>query len=269
VRLEEAELADLLGGDAAGGEVGDGSGGEFEADVGDVGLAREDGDADGADLFHRRLRERENDVEIVNHQVEHDVYVERSRREDTEAVGLEEHGFVQRSERRGDGWVEALQVTDSNDAVVLLRECKNLVSFAEGGGEGFLDEDVDAGEQEFFCNSCVMDGGHADGCGVDLAKPHLRSEMWGTRICGWILGIEKGVERCEGGDLELGSQGFAALGVEFYEPRECNEIGVRLLEFAVDAKVVTPEGAGADDGDTKRSHGYFFAGVSTASRQRA
>jgi hypothetical protein len=97
----------------------------------------------------------------------------------------------------------------------------------------------------------VVKGGHAYRCGIDFLR------------------IEKGVERCEGGDLELGSQGFAALGVDFHEARELNHLGVRLLEFAVDAKVVSPEGAGADDGDAKRCHGYFFAGVSTASRQRA
>jgi hypothetical protein len=63
---------------------------------------------------------------------------------------------------------------------------------------------------------------------------------------------------------------------------------VRGLELAVDAEVVAPEGAGADDGDAKGSGGiagsrygvahglgYFFdaagavTGDSTASRQRA
>ena len=52
VRLEETELADLLGGDAAGGEVGDAAGFELDADVGDVGLSGEDGDADSADFFY-------------------------------------------------------------------------------------------------------------------------------------------------------------------------------------------------------------------------
>src|ERR1700727_1783757 len=37
--LEEAQFADLLGGHPAGGEVGDGAGGELKADVGDVDLA--------------------------------------------------------------------------------------------------------------------------------------------------------------------------------------------------------------------------------------
>ena len=74
--LEEAELADLLGGDATGGEVGDAAGFEFDADVGDVGLAGEDGEPDGADLSYRGVGKSEDDVEIVDHEVEDDVDVE-------------------------------------------------------------------------------------------------------------------------------------------------------------------------------------------------
>ena len=48
---------------------------------------------------------------------------------------------------------------------------------------------------------------------------------------------------------------------------------MRLFQFAVDTKVVAPEGAGSYNDDTDRGHGYFFAaggmGASTASRQRA
>ena len=50
VGLEEAEFADLLGRDAAGGEVGYAAGVEFDADVGDVGFVGEDWQADGADF---------------------------------------------------------------------------------------------------------------------------------------------------------------------------------------------------------------------------
>jgi len=52
VGLEEAEFADLLGGDAGGGEVGDAAGFEFDADVGDVYLFGEDGQAYGADFSY-------------------------------------------------------------------------------------------------------------------------------------------------------------------------------------------------------------------------
>ena len=76
VGLEETEFADLLGGDAAGGEVGDAAGFELDADVGDVGFAGENREADGADLLDGGLGEGEDDVEIVNHEIEDDVDVE-------------------------------------------------------------------------------------------------------------------------------------------------------------------------------------------------
>jgi len=50
VGLEETELANLLGRNAAGGEVGYAAGVEFDADVGDVGFVGQDGQADGADF---------------------------------------------------------------------------------------------------------------------------------------------------------------------------------------------------------------------------
>ena len=115
--LEEAELADLLGGDAAGGEVGDAAGLELDADVGDVYLFGEDGEADGADFSYRRLREREDDVEVVDHEVEDYVDVEGAWGEDAEAVGLEEHGVVEAVDDGGDRGVEALEVADGYDAV--------------------------------------------------------------------------------------------------------------------------------------------------------
>ena len=49
------------------------------------------GQSDGADFFYRRVGERENYIEIVNHQVEHDVDVERARSKDAEPVNFEKH----------------------------------------------------------------------------------------------------------------------------------------------------------------------------------
>ena len=115
--LEEAELADTLGADAAGGEVGDAAVFEFDADVGDVDLLREDGQADGADLADGRGDEREDDVEVMDHEVEDHVDVEGTRGEDAEPMGLEEHGAVEVGAGGGDGWVEALEVADLDDAV--------------------------------------------------------------------------------------------------------------------------------------------------------
>jgi hypothetical protein len=64
-----------------------------------------------------------------------------------------------------------------------------------------------------------------------------------------------------------------ALGDGFNERDELDELGLGDFEFAIDAKVITPEGARAHNCDAKRRHGYFCAaapgrGDSTATRQR-
>ena len=255
--LEETELADLLGGDAAGGEVGDAAGVELDADVGDVGFGREDGEADGADFADGGVGEGEDDVEVVDHEVEDDVDVEGSRGEDAEAVGLEEHGLVELGEGGGDGGVEAFEMTDGDDAVEGGGKFEDAVGIGEGGGEGLLDEEIEAGEKELLGDGGVVDGGDADGSGVEV------------ELC-----VEEFGEGGEGGDVVGGGGGVAATGVGLDESGEENELGMSKFELAVDAEVIAPEGAGADDSYAKRGHGYFFAeesgsGASTASRQRA
>ena len=254
--LEETELADLLGGDAAGGEVGDAAGVELDADVGDVGFAREDGQADGADFANGGLGEAEDDVDVVNHEVEDDVDVEGPRGEDAEAVGLEEHGPVEGSDGRCDGGVEALKMADGDDALVGASEIEDVIGLSEGCGEGFFDEEIEAGEEELLGDRGVMDGGDADGCGAERE-----------------VGGEEFGEGGEGRDVVGSGEGGAARCVGFDESGELNELGMSEFELAVDAKMIAPEGAGTDDGDAQRRHGYFCAatlgsGDSTATRQR-
>ena len=67
--LEESELADALGRDARRREVGHAAILEFQAHIRDVNRRREHGQADGADLMHWRINQREYDIEVVDHQV--------------------------------------------------------------------------------------------------------------------------------------------------------------------------------------------------------
>jgi hypothetical protein len=115
--LEEAQFADAFGGDAAGGEVGDAAGFKLDANVGDVNFGGEDGESDGANFAERGAGHEEDDVEVVNHEVEDDVYVERARREDGEAMTLKKHGAGDVRQDGGDGRVEALEVADLEDAM--------------------------------------------------------------------------------------------------------------------------------------------------------
>src|SRR6266536_5013112 len=85
--LEQAQLADPLGRDTAGGEVGDASAAELEAHIADVHLPGKDGYSGCADFFEFGLADQvQHYIQIVNHQVEHDIDVEASRAEQIEPV---------------------------------------------------------------------------------------------------------------------------------------------------------------------------------------
>lgn len=167
VRLEEAQFAHAFGGDAAGGEIGDGSGGKFDADVGDIDARGEDGQADGAHFYDRGVGEAEHDVEIVDHQVEHDIDVKRARGEDAQAVRLKKHRGIQQRANCGDGGVEALEVADLEDALGGCGEGGELAGFVEGGGDGFFNQDIDASAEELLRDFEVEAGWNTDGGGVD------------------------------------------------------------------------------------------------------
>src|SRR5580698_4189680 len=95
VRLEEAQLANPFGADPTGGEVGDAARLEFDPDVCDIDFWRENRQPDRMHLANGGLSEGEDDVEIMDHQVEHNIHVKRTGAEDTEPVRLKEHGSIQ------------------------------------------------------------------------------------------------------------------------------------------------------------------------------
>lgn len=166
--LEEAKFADALRGDAGGSEVGDAAGGEFDSDVGDIGLLRQDGEAHGVDLRDRRLCQVENDVEVMDHEIEDYVRVEGARGEDGEAVRLEEHGTSQKRGKGLHGRVEALKMTDHEGALVCFGKGYEGVGFGQCCGYGFFYEDVDAGLQKLRGYSVMGGSGNADVGSIDV-----------------------------------------------------------------------------------------------------
>ncbi len=73
-------------------------------------------DASGPDFLRHGFGERQDDVQIVNHQVEHDVHVEAARAELAHAVDFEEKRGGHDLGQGHDGRVKAFQVTDLQDA---------------------------------------------------------------------------------------------------------------------------------------------------------
>jgi hypothetical protein len=128
----------------------------------------------------------------------------------------------------------------------------HLVGFCQRRGKGLFDEDVQTVVEQLGSDSGVVGGRDANaGC--------VRTKF-----------LAQVFHRGEGGDVVEVGEVVAASGVGFDEGGEVDEVGVGEFELAVDAEVVAPEGTSTDDGYAYGGHGrYFFAGDSTASRQRA
>ncbi len=114
------------------------------------------------DLGDGRVGQLQDDVEVVDHQVEDYVHVEGAGAEDAEAVGLKEHGLLNARGKGGDGGVEALEVTDLDEAVVLTGEADEVVGLVQGGGDGLFDEQMQACLEEAGGGVEVGRGGDAD-----------------------------------------------------------------------------------------------------------
>ncbi len=168
VRLEEAELADAFSTDTAGGEIGDAAGFELNADVGDVGFWRKDREPDSTDFAHGRLREGEDNVEIMDHKVEDDVHVEGARSENAKPVGLKEHGFVEVGDEGGDGGIEALEMADLENKVTAPGAGNQAVRLGQRARDWLFDQGMNAGIKHGSCNGGVSAGWGADGRGIQF-----------------------------------------------------------------------------------------------------
>src|SRR5208337_2302619 len=162
------QFADALGGNAAGGEVGDAAGGEFQTHIRNIHFARQNRQADGADFLDRRFGEGEDDVEIVDHQIEHDVDIERARSEHAQPVHFEKHGLGQQREGGAYGGIEALEMPGLGDPAARGGQLNQFVGLGERGGQRFFDQHVYAGNDQVARNGEMMHGRNRDQSGLHL-----------------------------------------------------------------------------------------------------
>ena len=226
VFLEEAHFADALGGDAAGGEIGDGAGFKFDAGVSDVHFIADDGDADGFEVDNRRIDEREQDIEVVDHDVVHDVDIEAARRKNAEAMDFEKHWARDDFSDGDDGGIEAFDVADLKNPAVTLCGGDECVGFIERCGDGLFDQHVNSGCEDAGADARVFGGGYGEADGVDAVG-------------------RKSVQVAKNAGAEFRGNFLSAVGIRV---DYADQLGA--FDFAPDANVVASEIADADDGYT-------------------
>ena len=171
------QIADLFGRDAAGGQICDAAIGEFEPDVGDIDFRRKNGDAGRADIGQFAAREGEDDVEIVDHQVEHHVHIQAAQREDAHTMDFEEQ------RQRDDALLFREQIMapiDQGAEGLLVRKtitapaAEQSKPIIEPGGD-FIDvEELNAGRRQFDGErnpvKAAANFGHGRGIGIGYGE---------------------------------------------------------------------------------------------------
>ena len=143
-------------------------------------------------------------------------------------MDFEEEGDGEAFGEGGDGGVEAFEVADLEDAAVAGGGVDEGVGFGDRGGDGFFDEDVDAGGEEGAADGGMGGGGYGDDGGIDEAGEFGEGE---------------------GAGFEFECGGLGVFGVRIADGGECG-----VGEGADDAHVIAAEGTGTDDGEAEFIH---------------
>src|SRR5262249_57912314 len=125
----DAQLAQPFAGDAAGGDVGDASVGEFEPGVGQIDLRGQYRDADRLEFDDIAFDQAGDDVQLVNHQIHHHVDVERARSEDAHPVSLEKPRAFDTPPQSHERRVEPFDVAGLQDQILRFGCANHLVRF--------------------------------------------------------------------------------------------------------------------------------------------
>ncbi len=164
----------------------------------------------------------------MDHQIEHDVNVERPRREDAEAMDLEEHRLGEQRKSRAHRGIETFQVADLRDAAVSFGCSDQLVGLGHAGRQRLLDQHVHAGLHQLTSDREMQNGGNGDRDRVDP----FRNKLSGGK---------------EGAGFEFSGDGLCAREIVIGYAHELNAICRVGGKLAVNAGMIASEGSSANN----------------------
>src|SRR6202011_4499974 len=119
---------------------------------------------------NRLLYEREQDVQVVDHQVVDHVDIEAARREYSQAVHLEKKWMIQNWLDRQHRRVESFDVADLQQALMPLCRVQQRIRLRKALRHGLFDQNVESHFHQAAANLRMLRGGHghADGIGSSV-----------------------------------------------------------------------------------------------------
>jgi hypothetical protein len=175
MRLKESHLAYSLSADARGSDVGDRAGSKFYPRVGRVHTMRQDRNPHGAHVRHFDILANQplHYVKVVNHQIEHDIYIKRARGEFTDAVYLEIERSADVRAQGDERGVEAFEMPYLKQRAAFQRGSDYPVRFFESSRDWFFNEDVNASFEQRRGDGGVRFRRHGEAHGVNAAQQVL------------------------------------------------------------------------------------------------
>jgi hypothetical protein len=169
--LEKAHLANLLGTDARGSDVGHGPASEFNPGVSGIDPISQNWNTDGMNTGNIYLFAYQplHDVQIVNHQVEHHVDVQRPGRELADAMDFEVNGVIDEGPQSYEGRTESFGMTHLQYSGAFLSRRDHLISLGQSSGNWLFDQDMDTGFQQTAGDFAVRLSRHGQTDGIYFA----------------------------------------------------------------------------------------------------
>src|SRR5438270_3363491 len=140
--LKDANLSLLLSGDTARCDVGDRARGECHPRVGDVEHWSQHRHPHRGDLARVRSDECQQQIDVVDHQIEHHGDVRAAEAERRQSLAVDEPRTLDVWKRRPHRAVESFDVSDLHDDPALLRQIEQGIRFLKRRRNRLLDEDV-------------------------------------------------------------------------------------------------------------------------------
>ena len=230
VRLEDPEPAHPLSRDPRRGHVGHRARGKLDPRVRHVEMRREHRHAAGPDVGRRGAAGQvENEIEIVDHEIEHHRDVGAAGLKRRQPVALQIAGLAQVGAGGPHRAVEPLDVAHLQRGAAALRRVHQEVGLLQRRGERLLHQDRAPPLQGPEPHLGVRGGGHRHGHRLGVGEQR----------------VEIGVEPHAAGAGDLAAAG----PVDVVHADQGGVLGPRQV-----ARVVVPEGADADHADGKPGH---------------
>ncbi len=173
-------------------DIGNATRRKGDARIGQVDVAADHRRAHRVDTFHRRIRQTDDHIDVVDHQVEHHVHLDAAIPPRRDAVALEIKRVGHHFGERAIGAGEALDMADLKHAVALCSKLGERVRAGYAVGDRLFDQHVKATLDQLARDVVMQRRRHGD---AHRIHPANQTAIVGCRLGAELRGHRGGARR--------------------------------------------------------------------------